>query len=173
MAFAVLTCAAPFRCGPRQRWLADRCSPRLRRPDRARLCKCIRRISILAGARVASDRFPVEQGLSHSSRARQNRKRANGRRDRAPPKLLRPSSPRLISDSATYGSAFTCGKSALSCCQRCPRAERISARRVIARDFVLVRGRSRPATIAAELRELAFPARCLRRGSPRLFQEWA
>src|SRR6202162_255674 len=42
------------------------------------------------------------------------------------PRLVRPSSPRLIFDAATYGDNVACGKSALNCSQRCPRAERIS-----------------------------------------------
>src|ERR1700731_2399709 len=42
------------------------------------------------------------------------------------PKLVRPNSPRLILETVTYGDNSACGRSALNCSQRCPRAERIS-----------------------------------------------
>src|ERR1700686_5008444 len=42
------------------------------------------------------------------------------------PRLVRPNSFRLIFDAATYGDNVACGKSALNCSQRCPRAARIS-----------------------------------------------
>src|ERR1700681_3444001 len=44
----------------------------------------------------------------------------------APGRLVRPSSPRLIFDAATYGENVACGNSALNCSQRCPRAARMS-----------------------------------------------
>src|ERR1700688_1111995 len=42
------------------------------------------------------------------------------------PRLVRPNSFRLIFEAATYGDNDACGKSALNCSQRCPRAERMS-----------------------------------------------
>src|ERR1700745_1971475 len=40
--------------------------------------------------------------------------------------LPNPTCARLTFDSATYGAAVTCGNKALSACQRCPRAARVS-----------------------------------------------
>ena len=73
------------------------------------------------------DRFPVEQLWVTAARASKYENGPTEAGRQTPPKLVSPSSARLILEASIKGAAVTWGNSALNCSHRCPRAARTSA----------------------------------------------
>jgi len=136
-------------------WPASRYSPRRALRGHERLYRNIRGFR-LCGCTSGANAFQSNKVCVTAKRA-QNTRKGRRKTELDPAKLLRPSSPRLIFEAATYGAAFTCGKSALNCSSAGPRAERMSASESNTPRFCLSpRSIAALATIAASLPERAF-----------------